>query len=60
MGTDKMYVHRMGHNVRPHAHVPMCRQRWIYREPVIWELHMHEGLPKEYNFIYNACTCMRM
>ena len=53
-GDKHEYVHRMGHYMRLHAHVPMCSQRRIYREPVTWELHMHGELPKEYSFIYSA------
>ena len=52
IGTNTMYVHRMGYYMRLHAHVPMCSQRRIYREPVTWKLHMHGELPKEYSFIY--------
>ena len=33
----------------------MCSQRRIYREPVIWELHMHGELSKEYCF-YTMCA----
>ena len=54
--TNTMYVHHMGHYMRLHAHVRMCSQRRIYREPVTWELHMHGELPKEYSFIYTMCT----
>ena len=33
-----------------------CSQRRIYREPVTWELHMHEELPTKYSFIYTMCV----
>ena len=56
MGTNMMCVDRMGHYMRLHAHVPMCSQRRIFREPVAWEFHMHGDLPKEYSFIYTMCA----
>ena len=36
MGTNMMCVDRMGHYMRLHAHIPMCSQRRIFREPVTW------------------------
>ena len=43
-------------------HVATCtctyvQSKEIYREPVTWELHLHEELSKEYSFIYTMCAC---
>ena len=48
MGTNTMYVHHSGY-----MHMYLCA---VNKEPVTWELHMHETLPKEYSFIYTMCA----